>query len=444
MPRRPEPVDPNASPWHLLGAALRYWRDDVRVISQREAAAAGLCDDSDLSKWERGLARPHPDTVARLDALYGAGGQLVALHASMADLDRLRTLASSGHRDLGESATDRRRLLQIAAAAGLGALGGTEAVRQLLNMGIGDDFRDLDEWELSSSDHLHALRTRPPAAVAAHLAIDLDTLRRQKEVSSPAELPALHRVTAELCAIHANVLTRLGEHGAAIGWWRTGRRAADASGDFEIRLLIRSEEAGHSLYGQRSPESVLRLVDAAERLAGEPLVHLLSTRAKALSMLGRTDEARQTLRTLLDVAHRGVPADSAGFYTPSQVYFTQSWVYAAAGDETAAGAAQEEVRRLTGDYVYRANVELHRALCLVRARGVAEGVRHAAGMLDTVPAEYLSNHVLETGRMVLRAVPVEQRGRADVAEFGEFLAVGRTGDASRGGRGSLDPGQGRR
>ena len=44
MPRRPDAVDPAASPWHLLGSELRYWRDEVRGLSQRDAAAQALCD----------------------------------------------------------------------------------------------------------------------------------------------------------------------------------------------------------------------------------------------------------------------------------------------------------------------------------------------------------------------------------------------------------------
>lgn len=207
----------------------------------------------------------------------------------------------------GDDDMERRRLLQLAAAsAGIGILGASgEPVRQLLDLSLDHGFRSGEEWEMSAADHLHALRTRPPAQVAADLIIDLLTVRRQMEASSPAEVTELQRTLAMLASIHANALTRLGDHGAAVRWWRTGRSAVDASGDRELRLLVRAEEAGHGLYGQRAPETVMRLVNIAEQVAGGPSVDLLTTRAKALSLLGKHAEACETLDVLVGLTEKG-------------------------------------------------------------------------------------------------------------------------------------------
>ncbi|MGI5155024.1 hypothetical protein [Microbispora sp. CA-102843] len=229
---------------------------------------------------------------------------------------------------------ERRRLLQLAIASlGMGALGGAasdEPVRRLLDLAMNGEPRSIEDWHLSCADHLHALRTRPPAQVVADLLMDLMAVRQQMETSTPDDVTELHRVTAALASVHANALTRLGEHGSALRWWRTARQAADASGDLRLRLLVRGEEAGHGLYGQRDPQTVLGLVESAERIAGGPTVDLLTTRAKALTVLGRHDEARTALDNLLRLASAGVTADSFGFWKPNQIHFAESWVHAGA------------------------------------------------------------------------------------------------------------------
>ncbi|MET8156203.1 helix-turn-helix transcriptional regulator [Sphaerisporangium sp. NPDC005289] len=424
MPRACEPVVLDESPWHLLGAYMRHWREEVRSISQRELAKAAFVDQGELSRWERGLARPHADHVKGIDDALGAEGRLVTLYGLVVEIDRLRTLATKENSD-EEAATERRQLLRFAAtSAAFGAFGMPgEPVRRLLSLSLNHDFRGVAEWEVSCADHLHALRTRPPAQVAADLAIDLMAVRRQLDACAPAELAGLHRVTATLSAILANALTRRGDHGAAIRWWRTARRSADLSGDFGLRLLVRGEEAGHGLYGQRAPETVLRLVESAEQIAGKPSVDFMTTRAKALSMLGRHDEAKQTLHALLRLAETDARSDPWGFWKPDQIHFAESWVHAGAGEEAAAAEARDEVLRQTGDYQYKANIALHGALCTVVQGGTDEGVRQAAGTIGGMSPAYRSTHILETGRMVLRAVPIAQQARPAVMEFREVLAT---------------------
>lgn len=417
MPRTSEHVEPGASPWHLLGAAIRHWREDVRGISQRETAKKTYIDHGDLSKWERGLTRPHLSVVKRLDATLEANGYLVALHAFSTDLDRLRTLEGKGTAT-EETTTERRRLLQLAASLALGSVGGSEHVRQLFDLG---HTRSIDEWEITCADHLHALRTRPPAQVAADLAIDLLAIRQQMETATPADLIELQRSMAALAGIHANVLTHLADHGGAIRWWRTARQAADASGDRSMSLLIRGEEAGHGLYGQRTPEAVLRLVKSAQQLAGGQRTELLQAEAKALSLVGRHEEALTAIRRLTDLA--GTKTDSIGFWTPSQVHFAASWVYAAAGDEARADTERSAVLAQTRSYTYRANVAIHGAFCTVANGGTSEGARQASTVIANLPPAYRNNHVLETGRMLLRAIPLDRRDNAAVRELSEVLAA---------------------
>ncbi|MEU7887007.1 hypothetical protein AB0B54_16015 [Microbispora bryophytorum] len=322
---------------------------------------------------------------------------------------------------------ERRRLLQLAIASlGMGALGGAaahEPVRRLLDLAMNGEPRSIEDWHLACADHLHALRTRPPAQMVADLLIDLMAVRNQTETSTPEDVTELHRVTAALASVHANALTRLGEHGAALRWWRTARQAADASGDLRLRLLVRGEEAGHGLYGQRDPQTVLGLVESAERIAGGPTVDLQTTRAKALTVLGRHDEARTALDDLLRLASAGVAADSFGFWKPNQIHFAESWVHAGSGNEPEADRARDDLLRSTHDYQYDANVRLHEALCMVAQGGVDQGMRQAATVIDRLAPAYRSHHVIETGRMVLHAAPRDRQERPAVGELRELLTL---------------------
>lgn len=423
--RKSEYVDPTRSPWHLLGAELRYHREQVKKLSLRDVAREVFCDDGDLSKWERGLTRIHADHARRLDDFYGAGGRITALHTLAVELERLHTLAKEGTSGK-EAATERRQVLRLAAGAGIGALGiSSETLRQGIAASYAGDFRNIAGWERACADHLYALQTRSPEQVAADLLIDLFTVKRQKEASSPAETAELEGVTATLAGLQANALSRLGDHGAALRWWYTARQAADASGNRELRVLIRAEEAVHAVYGQRDPQSVLDLVDEAQQLYGpaQPLVALLTTKAKALSVLGRHDQAQKTLEALLDAADKGVTPNPLGIWSPSGIYFAQSWVYAAMGNEEKANTARELVLSHTRGYQYRANVQLHEALCMVANGGAIEGARHATDVLDALEPAYRTQHVRHTGQLVLKAIPSDQRGHPTVAALRDLLRL---------------------
>ncbi|GAA2398272.1 hypothetical protein GCM10010191_01230 [Actinomadura vinacea] len=336
------------------------------------------------------------------------------------------TVEEPGSTDWGDM--ERRLLLQMAALGiGAGALQPGETARHLVDLAMTTDPRDLDDWHLACGDHLHAIRTRPPAQARQDLVVDLLALGRQIDTADAADLTELQRVKAALSTLHANALTRLGDHGAAIRWWRTAKAAADATGDLQLRLLVCGSEAGFGLYGQRSPETVLHLTRRARRLASDKpslgLALITKTEAKALSLLGRHTEAQETMRGVTDAT----PDDSLStllptYWTPDQVHFTESWVYAGSGNEAGADEARERVLVLAFDYQYHANVRLHEALCTVVNGGTDQGAHLAATLLDSLPAAHRSQMITETGNTVLRAVPYGQQDRPAVRALREVLA----------------------
>lgn len=331
---------------------------------------------------------------------------------------------------------ERRRLLLLAALGlGAGALAPGEQVRQLLDLTLASEHRDVDDWELACTDHLHALRTQPPGQVRAALVVDLLAVQRQLRRPGAAGNKDLHRIVAALSTLHANVLTRLGDHGAAIHWWRTARTAAQRSGDLELLLGVSATEAGHGLYGQRAPATVLRLTQHAQRLAGgAPSLGralVVCSEAKALMLLDRPDEAVRTLNVYRDLAASapGPHGIMPGYWQGGQLHFAENTILAGVGDEAGADLAGRRMLATphNHDYQNATQVGLHKALCIVVNGGIAEGTRHAAEVLDAVPAGFRSQMITETGWRVLRAVPAADRELPVVREYQDVLAASATG-----------------
>lgn len=397
----------------------------VRLTDLAQRLGIGIAE---LARISDDVIPPSPSLAGRLDALLNADGRLAALAPEPAPEP---PAVPPGTVDITGSPDDwddmeRRRLLQ--GAIGLGAAAFTpDAVRRLADLTLTAEPRDLDDWHLACADHLYAIRTRPPADVRDELLFDLLTVQRHIEAPDTNDVTELQRVKAGLSILHANVLTRLGEHGPALRWWRTAREAADASGDLDLRVLVREAEAGFGLYGQRDPETVLQLTQKTRRLAGDKpslgLALVTTTEAKALSLLGRHSEAESAMHGLRHAAPDNAPSGLIpAYWTSDQVHFTESWVYAGAGEETRADEARDRVLAHTFlDYQYAANVRLHEAKCTVVNGGVDLGARQAATVLDVLPPALRSHMITETGNTVLRSVPLGQRDRPAVREFWEML-----------------------
>jgi hypothetical protein len=154
-------------------------------------------------------------------------------------------------------------------------------------------------------------------------------------------------------------------------------------------------------------------------------IDIKGTRAKALSLLGRHDEARAALQAVRSIAPSAGAPDCPipTLWLPDQVYFAASWVLAAAGDERGAGEAREQVLAITPDYQYRTNVRLHSALCTVVRGGSAEGAGQAAEILDAMPAGYRNQIISEHAKYVLDAVPAADRELPAIREYEEVLAT---------------------
>jgi hypothetical protein len=216
--------------------------------------------------------------------------------------------------------------------------------------------------------------------------------------------------------------------------------AADASGDLELRLGVRATEAGHGLFGQRSPDTVLRLTETAQGIIGQGkpssggLAFILISKAKALSAMGRHNDARKALSDCHDLLMRTPSATDimSGYWITRnneeesrlKLHFAESLVFAFSGDVAASDDAAESVLASTnGDYQIVPAIRLYQALCTVANGGINTGVKQATEIVDGLDRSQRTAMTREDAQVVLRAVPIENHDTAPVREFRAVLAA---------------------
>lgn len=413
---RSEPVDPTASPWHLLGAAMRHWREDVRGLSLRDVAAKTYVDPGDLSKWERGLARPQADTVKRIDAHLAANNQLVALHSTICDLDRLRRRATVRDRTptQDEDDVERRTLLHLLSAFGAASAlppGTVDTLFAGVKRSLDDRLEnDLDDWEQTAWEYAQSIWIESPGALIPDLAADLLQVGKLLDRDLPDPIRnGLMRVSAQLGVFMAMELSDTGNQRASWRSWRSARRTADVSGDLELAVWVRGKEASLAFWEGRPAKVVDELLNEVIRLAdGHPykgLATALETRARHQVAQGNTAEARTTVDDLSDLFDR-LPANVttdhiSTFGVPEEVlWFTRSYVFAHLGDSRQAFADADRALALSPPEKKggRANMHLLQSLALVRDHDIRDGLDHALASVDGVPMTSSRRHML--GRII--------------------------------------------
>lgn len=297
----PEPVDPSASPWHLLGAAIRHWRDDVQKLSLGAVAAQTWTDPSNLSKWERGERLAPPDAIERLDLALGANGFLAALRAVVIDIDqtaRVSVETDTGHADGMDLV--RRQILAAIVALGGGAMlpvDGLEGLRNLVDGGA-DSVR-LEDWEEIAYEYGHAFRARTLPELIADLALDVLALQRIMRSKTARGAPGWARVNAQMTFLLAHALGSAGQARESRDWWITARHAAEAYGDPRLVSFARAKAAVQGLYERRPFPLLLERADAAIAAAREKpcagVAVALAVHAQVRAMQGDVVGARDAL-----------------------------------------------------------------------------------------------------------------------------------------------------
>jgi hypothetical protein len=428
---------------HYFGARVRDLRDtyEERVGSPlrlTDLAARTGYSVSMIGGIERGDHLPDGgDRVKALDDVLAAGGELICLwplvqRLGRQPIDELVAATDSGNNRNGipqcqDDDMERRILFRL---TGLGllttspALTDAEALRQLIEKTLGTaESSTVDDWEAACVTHRQAVNTRPPAQVRDQLMTDLAALQWSLAHARPEHAHDLQRCAAWMSTLYAGLLTCLGEFGQARRWWATARHAADASGDLDVRVRVRSKEAVLGLYSLRPTESVLNLCREAQRMAGglasTGVLQAIGGEAEALALMGRDREAKEALRRLFVMTDKIGERSELG-WTPDSTWSVASWVHSYAGSTKAADKARDEALKRLPSYNTDTNLRLHRSIALAREGGHDEALRLATEIISGLAPAYRSQMILYTARQVQEIVPpTARKGNA----FDDYRAV---------------------
>ena len=391
----------------------------------------------------------HPITVRRWE-IGGVGEPQPWVRPKLAELlrvsaEQLDELLSDGLGVLpwgsadDEDEVNRRALLKLLGGAALAApfAGHLEHLRRGLDAALGGPTTaaDIDEWESTAFRYAYEVGKLPYAQVFPALTADLAEVQTTLlRVPDALRLRMVH-VCGKLSALMAIALFQQGDLQGARRYWRTALRAADQSGDPGLRSHVRSKRALYALYEEQPASSALELADDAIGAGnGDPCAGVAGghgTRARALALLGRHDEARRALGDVEDVFAR-LPAPTAADrgtqwgWSEERLLFVQSHVYSLAGRLDDAEAAQDAALALypASNRIDPAQVQLHRAMCVVAAGDPSEGARHTIRTLQALPPHFRENALLRrSAALALGAVPERALALPAVAEARELLAL---------------------
>jgi transcriptional regulator with XRE-family HTH domain len=403
----------------LFGETLRDFRKK-RGLSLRGLESCAATSRSHLSDIERGLRLPSAALAKHLDQVLEANGELAAIALQTpkeADMRRRDILAALTAVTTG-----------VAIAAPLASL---EATRQAMAAAV-ESPSDADEWQAILGEYSRTYEHAEKAHLVQTLSADLAVLQRIIDANNNEHVQReLCRSAAQLCTIMALALGGSSQAYLARRWWRTANRAADRSGDAEVVAWVRGRETVRGLYERRPPAEMIVLADRCLSTGHPPwtgTMELLAGKAQALSMLGRTSEAKLVLGELDEVFSR-LPAsvtndDSLHGWPEYRLWHTRSYVSTHLSDTTTAYAAQENaLSRYPATMRWQAAmVRLHRARCLVLDGSPADGLVAANAALAALPERHHAGPVAELGLAVLTALPARERGREDAGELRQRLA----------------------
>ncbi|MFI7630314.1 helix-turn-helix domain-containing protein [Microbispora rosea] len=432
MPRPADPVDPAKSPWHLLGAALRHWREQ-RQASLDDVARQAHMDPSILARYERGDRRPPADAVQRLERVLGSRGILPALHANA-----VTNIGKEGspeptqppHAD-GMDHLRRQLLAGIALTGAAAALpmDGLARLRDVVDARVGT--ASVAEWEELAWEYAHQVVTRPLPDLISDLSVDLLALQ-QTMSTVPGDALAWARVNTRMTFLLAYALGSAGQARESRHWWASARRSAAQAGD-DMLAVVCAFEAVQGLYEDRPLPLVLaRAEEALAATQGRPCAataKALGARANVRALLGDLEGAEDDLDEQARVFEQ-LPAQVTGdrlsvFGWPvTRTLHSRSLVYTLAG-HLAAGRAQAEALAAYPDPRDRqaAQVRLHMAMTAVRSGDVADGLTHARTVLAELGPGNLTRYVVHTAASVVNILPPARQAEPSVIEYRQMLAL---------------------
>lgn len=256
------------------GVALADVIEQIRALFERDGKSAPGIGETLLSAYESGLKRPGPEYLHYLCTAYrvepvslGYDGPCICGHGHKmpgvvrGDLQDGKPDTSPGPGELliqsisnassvvgGEEDENvlRRTLLQLLAGSGIAldgqVLGSVESIRRRMDdtlVSATVSAAMLDQWEEATIGFGRQYMNTPPLRLLCDVLLEFSAVRKAMERRQPVDLQErLCRMAAQLSGLSGMIMINLGDHRLARSFFRTGRTAADETGDRALRAWV--------------------------------------------------------------------------------------------------------------------------------------------------------------------------------------------------------------
>lgn len=453
------------------GIALADVIEQVRALFERDGKTQPGIGETLLSAYESGLKRPGPEYLHYLCSVYrvepgalGYEGPCICGHGHrmpgvVAAEVKERPSIASPQRELlvpPEKATPapsdeedenilRRTLLKLLNNSTQTAkfegevLGACEGIRRRMDAMLVSATVSpamLDQWEEATLAFGRQYTTTAPLRLLCDVLLELSAVHNAMSCRQPIDLQErLCRMAAQLSGLSGMIMINLGDHRLARSFFRTGRTAADETGDRALRAWVTAREALVPLYYGDAREA-LNLAKKSRDLAGQtpcaaqamaPVVE-----ARALAMISGVDSKKEVVDQAKRALARARNAfshmkshereDMAFGYTERQLYFYQGDVLTKLGQTLEAEVVLDQALDKYQDHIIdQTLIRLDRAQCRLIEGDVGEAIAMGHEAMRLLGPEYRTDFIMRPAIALAQAIKARDANHPDLAAFQEEL-----------------------
>ncbi|MFI7635281.1 XRE family transcriptional regulator [Nonomuraea sp. NPDC049400] len=465
------------------GIALADVVEQIRALFERDDKSMPGIGETLLSAYESGLKRPGPEYMHYLCTVYrvephelgydgpcicGRGHRLQAVPSVVAEAKQRPLLPTERELLLTPMVTEseaeedenilRRTLLnllnpetRLVTTLDGPILGACEGIRRRMDETLVSatvSAAMLDQWEEATLSFGRQYTTTAPLRLLCDVLLEMSAVRTAMSRRQPIDLQdRLLRMAAQLSGLSGMIMINLGDHRLARSFFRTGRTAADETGDRALRAWITARESLVPLYFGDAREA-LNLAKKSRDLAGStpcpaqamaPVVE-----ARALAMLSGSESKKE----VVDQAKRALARARSAFshmksedqedmafgYTEKQLYFYQGDVLTKLGQTLEAEVVLDQALEKYEDHILdQTLIRLDQAQCRLIAGEVDSALEIGTKALRMVSDEYLTDFIMRPALALEQAIMAREANHAKLEEFRAELRRPRTAQLKGGG-----------
>ncbi|MEV4012693.1 XRE family transcriptional regulator [Nonomuraea angiospora] len=444
------------------GIALADVIEQIRALFERDNKAMPGIGETLLSAYESGLKRPGPEymhylcTVYRVEPLeLGFDGPCICgrghrtpglllgegLERPLTQAEREATVPQEPETDEDENIL-RRTMLNLlnpgtSAATELDGpvLGACEGIRRRMDetlVAATVSAAMLDQWEEATQSFGRQYTTTAPLRLLCDVMLEMSAVRVALTRRQPIDLhDRLLRMAAQLAGLSGMIMINLGDHRLARSFFRTGRTAADETGDRALRAWITARESLVPLYFGDAREA-LNLAKKSRDLAGAlacpaqamaPVVE-----ARALAMLSGAenkkeivDQAKRALARARNAFSHMRPEhqeDMAFGYTEKQLYFYQGDVLTKLGQTLEAEVVLDQALDKYEDHILdQTLIRLDQAQCRMIDGEFDSALDIGTKALRMLGDEYMTDFIMRPALALEQAIAARDANNKKLEEY---------------------------